>query len=600
MTTEDFLFQAFIFLSAAVVAVPISKKVGLGSVLGYLIAGFVIGPSALELVGDEIKDIMHFAEFGVVMMLFLVGLELQPSKLWAMKVPILGLGGAQVTLTSVCGFAIGLGLGLPWEQALAISLILSLSSTAIVLSSLSERGMMKTSTGNQIFSVLLFQDIAMLPILAFLPLLAMEIQTKAAESNGLIETLIILGSIAGIILAGRFLIRPIFRIIATTKLRELFTAAALTLVIGITLLMHMIGLSAALGAFVAGVVLADNEYRHEIEAEIEPFKGLLLGLFFITVGASININVLLAAPWIIAGVVATLMTVKFIVVFSVARVFRQSSNHSTMIAAALCQGGEFAFVLFNFAQQNQVLPLEITQPLTVAVAISMALAPLVMNALFKLVETQMVQKSDITPTVHDVVNKSPRVIIAGFGRFGQIVGRLVRKSGHQVTILEHDANQVELLRQFNNEVFFGDAGRKDLLELAGAHDAEIFVIAIDDHEKSLEILHMVKKHFPNLTIFARARGRREAHELHRAGADKFIRETFDSALHLGNEVLQSLGSSAQQASAAAQAFRQHDEHSIFAMTDLLDDGQAYISTAIANAEELESILQKEFISEDKK
>ncbi len=395
MQNEDLFFQAFIYLMAAVLSVPISNRLGLGSVLGYLIAGAIIGPFGLHFVGEEGEDVMHFAEFGVVMMLFLVGLELQPSLLWRLRLPILGLGGLQVVITTLVVSAIALLFKLPWQTALAVGMILAMSSTAIVLQTLKEKGLSRTEAGQSAFSVLLFQDIAVIPILAFLPLLA--ITTSAATSlmpsqvvlvaveqtadAGLPpwqQALLVMGVVGGIIVGGRFLMRPVFRLIAATRLREMFTAMSLLLVIGITLAMQQVGLSPALGTFVAGVVLADNEYRHELESDIEPFKGLLLGLFFISDGASINFNLLIQQPLLILGLVIALAIAKFSVLLALARFFKLELSQSLLFAFALAQGGEFAFVLFSFATQANVLPTAIAAPLIAVVALSMAITPLLM------------------------------------------------------------------------------------------------------------------------------------------------------------------------------------------------------------------------------
>ncbi len=587
------MYQAFIFLLAAVVSVPIAKRLGLGSVLGYLLAGTIIGPYALGLVGHNVEGIMHFAEFGVVMMLFLVGLELRPALLWQMRMPILGLGGLQVVLTTVLFSGIGIALGFEWQTSLAVGLILALSSTAIVLQSMSEKGLMNTEAGQNAFAVLLFQDIAVIPMLALLPLLAMNPTAEAASTLGLSgwqHGLLVLCAISAIILGGRLLLRPLFRIIASTKLREIFTATALLLVIGIALLMDLVGLSAALGTFIAGVVLADNEYRHELEAEIEPFKGLLLGLFFISVGASINFNLLMEEPFVILGLVMTLILVKFTVLITLAKLFKLQTSQQWTFTFALAQGGEFCFVLFSFTSQHHIIPEHISAPLVVVVALSMAFTPLLMIINERWVQPLFVtlQNNDQQPdTIDDGVTQ---VIIAGFGRFGQIVDRSLTLSGFSTTVLEHNAAQIEYLRKFGHKVFYGDASRQELLQAAGADTAKLLVVAIDDHEKALEIVRICKTHYPHLKLFARASGRIQAHEFHKAGVDVFVRETFHSALNLSEQVMTSLGLHAYDAHRAIRNFRKLDERHVRDMIKLEGNTKDYVSISQKNRKELEQVL----------
>lgn len=606
MHSEDLFFQAFIYLMAAVLSVPFAKRLGLGSVLGYLIAGVIIGPFVLGLVGGEQQDdVMHFAEFGVVMMLFLIGLELQPSLLWQLRGPILGLGGLQVAVTTGAIALIAVLVGLPWTMALAIGMILSLSSTAIVLQTLNEKGLMRTEAGQASFSVLLFQDIAVIPMLALLPLLEMgqtaigpnaAVLVATAEASGGLpawqRTLLVMGAVGGIIVVGRFLMRPVFRFIADTRLREMFTATALLLVIGITLIMQMVGLSPALGTFVAGVVLADNEYRHELETDIEPFKGLLLGLFFISVGASIDFNVLTRQPLLILGLVVGLMLLKGLVLLALGRFFRQSLSQNLMFAMALAQGGEFCFVLFSFAQQSRVLPTTITAPLVVVVALSMALTPLVMIANERLVQPRFVSQGEQREpdTIDD--GETP-VIVAGFGRFGQIVNRLLVANGIQTTVLDHDPATIDLLRQFGHKVFYGDSSRIELLYAAGAAEAKLFVMAIDDVERSLQTIDLVKQHFPHLKILARAIDRRHAYELLRRDVAVVERETFESALSLGAEALKLLGFRAYHAHRAARIFRHHDIKAMREMAEIETDMPKLVAKSQQLAADLKEVLQSD-------
>ena len=466
MAEAGFLAQAFIFLAAAVIAVPIAARLGLGSVLGYLCAGAVIGPFALGLIGQDIDEVMHFAEFGVVMMLFLVGLELDPSKLWRMRMPIIGMGGLQVVLTSAAIAGIAAIYLDNWQHAVVVGMVLSLSSTAIVLQTLNEKGLMRNDSGQSAFAVLLFQDIAVIPMLAILPLLAVsEVGTFSDKHNlpGWQSALMVLGVVIGIVLVGRWLSRSAFRIIAQTRLREMFTATALFLVVGIALLMEHIGLSPALGTFVAGVVLANSEYRHELEAEVEPFKGLLLALFFISVGASIDFGLFMAEPLPVLAMVGGLVLVKLVILLILGKLFGLSSRSNAIFTFSLAQGGEFAFVLFSFASAQDVLPAYIIEPLTLVVALSMALTPLLFVINEKLVLPRLGGQQQARP--HDAIDHAEgKAILVGFGRFGQIVGRLLRMNGFEITVLEHDAQQVDLVRSFGHKVFYGDAARIDLLD----------------------------------------------------------------------------------------------------------------------------------------
>ncbi len=608
MHNEDLFFQAFVYLAAAVLAVPIATRLGLGSVLGYLVAGVVIGPFVLGFVGQEGEDVMHFAEFGVVMMLFLIGLELQPALLWRLRVPILGLGGLQVVVTTLVIAIISLILGLSWQMALTVGMVLSLSSTAIVLQTLKEKGLIKTEVGQSSFSVLLFQDIAVIPMLALLPLLAVKgdssvtlavngVSFVAAEQQGSAlpgwqQALLVMVTVGGIIVGGRFLMRPVFRFIAATRLQETFTATALLLVIGIALAMQQVGLSPALGTFVAGVVLADNEYRHELETDIEPFKGLLLGLFFISVGASIDFNLLLQQPLLILGLVAGLAIVKFAVLFGLGRFFRLQLSQSILFACALAQGGEFAFVLFSFATQNNVLTKAVAGPLVAVVALSMVLTPLIMIVNDLLVQPRFVTAAPARAADAIDDNENP-VIIAGFGRFGQIVGRLLIANGFKATVLDHDPGNIDMLRRFGFKVFYGDVSRIDLLHASGAEQAKLFVVAIDDREKALHTVELVRKHFPHLKILARAIDRSHAYELLRRGAEVVERETFDSALEMGVEALKLLGVRSYKAHRAARTFKEHDEQALQEMANLGGDETVLVARSRQLARNLEQLLRSD-------
>jgi glutathione-regulated potassium-efflux system protein KefB len=592
------LYQAFIYLLAAIVAVPVAKRLGLGSVIGYLLAGAVIGPYALRFVEGG-GDVMHFAEFGVVMMLFIIGLELRPALLWQMRRPILGLGGLQVLGTAVAVGAVALWVGLPWKSSLAVGLILTMSSTAIVLQSLGERGLMKTPAGEASFAVVLFQDIAVIPILALMPLLALNPGAGEAAHTGVManlpgwqQALLVIAAVAAIVFAGRFILRPFFRYIAGTRLREMFTATALFIVVGIALVMQQLGLSPALGTFVAGVVLAESEYRVQLEADIEPFKGLLLGLFFISVGASIDFSLIAQRPGTIALLVAGLMAMKFVVLIVLARLFKLKAGEGMLFAFALAQGGEFAFVLFSFATQNAVLPAEMANQLVASVALSMAIAPILLTAEEKLLRP-LFQTCEPERPADEIDERDNPVILAGFGRFGHIVGRLLRGNGYGTTVLDHDADQVEMLGRFGMKSFYGDASRLDLLEAAGARHAKLFVVAIDDEAKALQIIETVQREFPQLKILARATSRQHAYEILRLGVNQVYRETLGSALDLSIDALQELGMDHRRARRVAEIFREHDEASVREMAHLPDDDESYVSVARKHIENLERALQSD-------
>jgi glutathione-regulated potassium-efflux system ancillary protein KefC/glutathione-regulated potassium-efflux system protein KefB len=590
---------ALIYLAAAIVAVPIAKRLGLGSVLGYLIAGILIGPYALGVVGDQ-TDIMHFAEFGVVMMLFLVGLELQPSRLWKLRHSILGLGGLQVVLTAAVIFAFCYWFfSMHWQTALAIGLMLALSSTAIVLQSLEEKGWLKQEAGQNAFSVLLFQDIAIIPILALLPLLAFAAPSSSKQiSDSIIagwpvwqQVGVSVGVIAAIIAGGKYVSAPLFRYIAQTHMREIFTIFALFLVVAISLVMHSIGLSPALGTFLAGVVLAESEFRHELEADIEPFKGLLLGLFFITVGASINFELLFNQFSTVVALVALLIVIKAFILFALAVTFKISSKQKLLFTLALAQGGEFAFVLLSVSTTLSILTPEQTSLVTLVVAVSMLIAPLLL-----MLYEQIQKRSSSTKPEFDKpeqINTAKHVIIAGYGRFGQIMGRLLHAQGYEITVLDHSPSQIELLRRFGNTVFYGDAARQELLEAAGAHTAQMLVVAIDNPDKTNEIIKLAHKNYPQLKIVARAIDRRHAYQLLNLKVDAFNRETVDSAINLAIESLQLLGNSKEDAERAGKLFRDHDRASVLQLSELWGDDASYGVAVRQRMEDLKQVLQQD-------
>jgi glutathione-regulated potassium-efflux system ancillary protein KefC len=599
------LTLAIIYLGAALIAVPIAKRLGLGSVLGYLIAGILIGPFVLSLVGDQ-TEVMHFAEFGVVMMLFLIGLELQPSRLWTLRHSIVGLGGLQVLLSTGAIFAITYyGLGLAWQSALAIGLMLALSSTAIVIQSLEEKGWLKLDAGQNSFSVLLFQDIAVIPILALMPLLSFlpasavdgSSHSLVSDWSAMSKVGISIAVIVTIILAGKYISTPIFRYISQTHMREIFTVFALFLVIAIALLMQTVGLSPALGTFLAGVVLAESEFRHELEADIEPFKGLLLGLFFVTVGASIDFGLLAENSLLILLLVVGLVAIKGLVLYGLAHLFSINSRQRLLFTLALAQGGEFAFVLLSLSRELSILSSEEANIVTLVVALSMVITPLLLMIYDR---AQKFQKSS-APAFDkpEEIEASRHVIIAGYGRFGQVIGRLLKAQGYEVSVLDHSPSQIDLLRRFGNKVFYGDAARKELLEAAGANTADLLVIAIDDPHKTIEIIDIARKHYPNLKLAVRARDRRHAYELIRMKVGTFNRETFDSALVLAVESLKLLGNDDIDAERAGRLFREHDVESMNLLAELWGDDHSYGVAIKQRMDDLTQVLAQDTEAKDK-
>ncbi len=600
MDQQTFLFQALVYLGAAVILVPLAKKAGLGSVLGYLVAGIVIGPALLNLVGQKGADIMHVAEFGVVMMLFVIGLELEPGLLWKMRRSILGLGGLQVLLCFLLIATITWMLLDDLKSAIAIGMITAPSSTAIVLQTLQEKGLLRTPAGQSGFAVLLFQDIAVIPMLAILPLLAPAATghaTHAAENGwvqqqpGWIQTLIVLGAVVGIVVAGRYAVRPLLRLVAGTQLREIFTATTLLLVIGITVIMTTVGLSPALGSFLGGVVLANSEYRHELESDIEPFKGLLLGLFFIAVGASINFGLLAQSPLLLVGLVLGIMLLKALVCWVLGKIFRLRNDQNAIFSLGLCQVGEFAFVLLSFSRQEKILGQSTADILMAAVALSMALTPLLFLLLEKWILPGFSRNSEKEIEADAILEKNP-VIIAGFGEFGTTICRFLRANGIGTTVLDIDSDRLELLRQMGFKVYYGDASRYDLLEAAGAAEARILLICLNDAEKRLAMIETVKKHFPHLQMMVRATNRKDTFKQMNAGMLHIFRDTLDSSLRMGVETLRMLGFRAYAAQRSALTFRKYDERTMKQLSAIRDERQ-YISTSREFIEELEKIIRND-------
>ena len=600
MEYKDFFYQAAIYLLAAVLSVPLAKRLGFGSVLGYLIAGIIIGPYALGMVGEHSQDIMHFAEFGVVMMLFLIGLELRPALLWQLRAHILGLGLLQISLTTFAFSGIFYFLGHPLSIAVVIGMILSMSSTAIVIQIFSEKGWIQTPVGQATFSVLLFQDMAVIPIMAIIPLLtyasrALPVPNSLiSQLNHWQQALVTLGIIAAIVVSGRFLLRPLFRFIAQAKLREVFTAASLLLVIANALIMQAIGLSPALGTFLAGALLAESEYRHELEADIEPFKGLLLGLFFISVGANINFNILLENPAGILKLIFLLVLIKSLVLFFIAKIFKFNTQNSLLFSLTLAQGGEFCFVLLSHAVANQALAPYLANQLVVAVAISMVLKPLMIIFFEKLLAPYFICRQE-QKKIDPVEGERNPVIIAGFGRYGQIIGRLLIANKIKATVLDLDADNIELIRKFGFKVFYGDASRFDLLEAAGIAHAKLFILAIDDSEKALEIAMHVREHYPALKILARVRGRTQAYDFLKKDFTSIYRETFDSSLAMAVDALKELGFPAYHALRCVRFFKQHDEQSVKRMYKLYgaENEMEYINKAKQSRRNLEKAFSED-------
>jgi CPA2 family monovalent cation:H+ antiporter-2 len=595
-----FLFQAIIYLAAAVICVPLAKRLGMGSVLGYLIAGILIGPYVLGFIGEEGEDIMHFAEFGVVMMLFLIGLELEPAKLWKMRVMIMGVGLSQVVVSSFIFFVIALAFKLSWQSSLAIGLSLSLSSTAIVLQSLKEKNQLGTVSGQHSFSVLLLQDIAVIPILAILPLLAVAAtMVSTTESQGMlsgyagwVQTLSLIGAVSLVILIGRYAIVPLLRIIARTGLRELFTASALLIVVGIAFLMGMVGLSPALGTFLAGVILANSEFKHELETDLDPFKGLLLGLFFIAVGASINFGLIADKATLILSITVGIILIKTLVLLVIGKFSKLSFDQNLLFAIGLSQVGEFAFVTFAFARQLSILVKTDTDMLMAVVALSMTVTPVMILAFEKFILPGInVKRQEEKPD--DVIEEKNKVIIAGFSDFGSTIGRFLRANGVNATILDHDSDRVDFLRKLGFKVYFGDATRADLLASAGAADATILISAIDSPDVNLQLVETVKKHFPHLELMIRAENRIDAYELSESKVENIYREYLDSSIRLSKDVLIKLGHRAYTVHRAAQSFFKYDEDALKDLAKVKHQSKEYISLTRLNIAMQEKLLSAE-------
>ena len=583
---EQTLLLSTILLGATVIAVPMAARLGLGSVLGYLLAGVAIAP----LIGAEAAELQHIAELGVVMMLFLIGLELEPRALWGMRHRLIGLGGLQIGLTTLLIMLLFLWLGQPWQVGLAIGMIFALSSTAIVLQTLTEKGLMQTSGGRSTFSVLLTQDIAVIPMLALLPLLAVKSRITVQEDGSMARTsdlentsdqalslvdglpgwgvtLVTIAAVASVVLVGVYLTKPIFRYIHHARLREMYTALALLIVVSIATLMGLVGLSAALGTFLAGVVLANSEFRHELESDLAPFKGLLLGLFFITVGAGIDFGTLVEKPVRIIGLTLAVILIKGFVLFVLALIFHLRGRARWLFTLGLAQAGEFGFVLISFSVQQDVLTSALSADLLLVVALSMMITPLLF-ILYDVMSRKM--HSDDPDAPEDEIDEKGTVIIAGIGRFGQVVNRLVQSSGFSTVVLDNNLKTVQLMRTFGFKGFFGDPTRPDILHAAGLDDADVLVVALDDKKSAVKLVKYARSHRPDLHIVARARDRVHVYELYDAGADDIVRELFDSSLRAGRYVLENLGLSEYEAAEAEMSFYHHDRNVLRELAEVWD------------------------------
>jgi len=603
---QQILLEILVYLVAAVIAVPISQRLGFGSVLGYLAAGVVIGPG-FGIVGAEAEDLRHYAEFGVVLMLFLIGLELEPKSLWKMRQNLIGLGGLQVSATLAAVALYCRWVGLDWNEAVAIGMILSLSSTAIVMQTLNEKRLTRTEGGRASFAVLLFQDIAALPFLAIIPLLALGggVGGHAADAHAAtalidalpawMRALLVVGAIVIVIVAGRYLTRPLFRFLAMAGLHEIYIAAALMFVVAVAAMMSILGLSPALGTFLAGVVLANSEYRHELESDIAPFKGLLLGLFFITVGASIDLHLLAAEPLRVMGLVLALMAMKFVILYGLAIIFRLTGRDRVLFTLSLAQAGEFGFFLANFAGQSGVVPRGRMDLVLLVISLSMFLTP----ALFMIHDRVIARLRAGPKRPDDVIDEEGVVIIAGMGRFGQVVNRLLVGLGHKTVVLDSHPQVINRMRKFGIKAFYGEATRPALLEAAGIARAKAIVIAIDDADKAVQVARYVSTHHPHVRIVARARNRHHVYQLYAAGAPVSVREMFDSSVRAGKYALAALGYSDDEVERLARAFFDHDRRMLAELAELWDpekpmeENDAYVARARAQAAQIEALLRGE-------
>ncbi len=590
MEGADMLLAGVLFLFAAVVAVPLAARLGIGAVLGYLLAGIAIGPWGLGFISD-VDEILHFSELGVVFLMFIIGLELNPAKLWQLRRSIFGVGAAQVLISAGILAVLLMLTNFSWQAAIVGGIGLAMSSTAMALQLMREKGMNRSESGQLGFSVLLFQDLAVIPALALVPLLAGNADEHLDWTKVGLKVL----AFAGMLIGGRYLLRPVFRFIASSGVREVFTAATLLLVLGSALFMDALGLSMALGTFIAGILLAESEYRHELEIAIDPFKGLLLGLFFISVGMALNLGVLYTHILLVVAGVAILVAVKMAVLYGLAHIYGLRNSERLQFSGVLSQGGEFAFVLFSTASSQRLFQGDQMALLLVTVTLSMMTTPLLMKRIDKHLARRFnePEDGDEQPWVED---DKPQVIVVGFGRFGQVIGRLLMANKMRITVLERDISSVNLMRKYGYKVYYGDATQLELLRSAGAEQAKSIVITSNEPEDTLKIVHLCQQHFPHLAILARARGRVEAHELLQAGVTQFSRETFSSALELGRKALISVGLHPHQAQRAQLHFRRLDMRMLRELMPIHTD-TAQISRVREARRELEEIFQREMQQE---
>ena len=596
----DILQQATVFLAATLVSVPIAKKLGFGSIIGYLVAGVIIGPFVLGFIGEEGEDLMHASEFGVVMMLFLIGLELNPQSIWKMRKIILGMGLSQMALTTISMFSILFWIfNFSFNASLVIALSFSMSSTAIALQTLKEKGIGKTKVGKSTFAVLLMQDIGVIPVLAILPLLAVKTSNAIGTNNTSNQVLISLGAIAVVVVVGIYFINPFLRAIAKTRIKELFTAASLLIIIGVAYLMQLAGISAALGAFLAGVLLANSEFRHELESDIEPFKGLLLGLFFTAVGSTINFHLIYNEAGLVFLLVFITMLVKALILLAVGKQFNIKIDQNITFAFFLCQVGEFAFVLLASAQQNSLMDKHIIEICMAVTTITMAISPILIFINERFIDPYLGTKTKVKEREADKVEEKHKVILAGFGHFGSTIGRFLLANGVEATILDNDSEQVEFLRKMGFKVYYGDCTRFEILKAAGAEDAKFIICTINDEAGSHTLAEVVQKHFPQAQLFVRTKHRYHTYDLMEKGVTKTYRETLHTSVFMGVDVLKAMGQRSYTATRKAQEFLKYDEAAIKRLSEIWKEKDNYILTIKEEMELQEKLLKddKRFLSE---
>lgn len=583
----NFIDQALVFIGSSVVLVPIFHRLGFGSVIGYLIAGILVGPHGLKLIAEG-ESVLHFAELGVVILLFIIGLEIQPRKLWTMKRNLIGLGGAQIVITTLIFMLLGKLFGLPTMASVIIGFGLSLSSTAFALQSLTEKNQFRTEFGQASFSILLMQDLFAIPALAIIPALSENAEQK---TDFVVLGIFIPCFLVGAFLVNRYLIRPLFKMVAATKAKEIFTATTLFIVLGVATVMVKFGLSAALGTFIAGMLLADSEYRHELEANLDPFKSLLMGLFFIAVGMGVRLDLVFSEPFLIFGFAFLYLAVKFSVIYGVGRISRLNHENAKQMAMTIAQGGEFAFVIFGIVLQGKYVASGVIDILTAVITISMAINPLLSLLVQKM--TELSKKNLVAPVYDTIEDESPHIIIAGYGRFGQIMGRVLKSQGIPFVAVDHDSDQIDLLRRFSHKVYYGDASRADILESAGAAKARYIILAIDDVEANLKTAEVIREHFSHIKIFSRARNRGHVFSLIELGVTAIKRETFDSSVHFVGDLLIDMGYEKERVSTIIEKFKIHDEVMLHQQFKVREDDKQFISVSNQAIAQLAQVLSDE-------